>query len=245
MSRWRLVALVAILAGTGTFIALGGAGGSVARANTGPVAVTILSGGSCGQISCFSPEAIIVNPGTTVTWTNTTGLVHTVTRCTTAACGVDPGSGTDPTFDSGLLGSGLTFSTTFNGLGTYVYYCKVHGYAAMHGTVTVVTGPFEIATTQLPPAAPGAAYGPVTLQAVNLGTSTSPFVTTLKWHKVTLVKGLKLSKDGELSGTPSTKLVAGPSSVTVRVTETVTTLNGTKKVKTKTMAEATIPLTIN
>jgi hypothetical protein len=47
-----------------------------------------------------------------------------------------------------------------------------------------------------------------------------------------------------LSGTPNTKLAAGPTSVTVQVTETVTTLNGTKKVKTKTTVQATIPLTI-
>ena len=85
----------------------------------------------------------------------------------------------------------------------------------------------------------------MTLQAANLGTSTSPYTTTLKWKKVTLPKGLKLSSAGVLSGTPSTKLVAGPSSVTVQVTETVTTLNGKKNVKTKTTVGATIPLTIN
>ena len=56
--------------------------------------------------------------------------------------------------------------------------------------------------------------------------------------------GLNLSSTGVLSGTPSTKLAAGPSSVTVQVTETVTTLNGKKKVKTKTTVQATIPLTI-
>ena len=42
----------------------------------------------------------------------------------------------------------------------------------------------------------------------------------------------------------SNSLAAGPSSVTVKVTETVTTLKGTKKVETKTTARATIPLTI-
>jgi hypothetical protein len=66
----------------------------------------------------------------------------------------------------------------------------------------------------------------------------------LKWKKLSLPKGLKLSKTGVLSGTPSTKLTAGPSSVKVKVTETVTTLNGKKKVKTKTTVQATIPLTI-
>jgi hypothetical protein len=55
---------------------------------------------------------------------------------------------------------------------------------------------------------------------------------------------MKLSKAGVLSGTPNAKLAPGPSSVTISVTETVTTFNGTKKVKTKTMVQATIPLTI-
>src|ERR1019366_5987582 len=101
---------------------------------------------------------------------------------------------------------------------------------------------FTITTSSLPSATPGVAYGPVTLQAANLGTSTSPYTTTLKWKKVALPKGLKLSSTGVLSGTPNKKLSAGASSVTVQVTETVTTLNGKKKVKTKTTVQATIPL---
>jgi len=84
----------------------------------------------------------------------------------------------------------------------------------------------------------------VTLQAAGEGTSTSPYSTTLKWKKLSLPKGLKLSNTGVLSGTPSTKLKAGMSSVKVSVTETVTTLNGKHKVKTKTTVSATIPLTI-
>ncbi len=84
---------------------------------------------------------------------------------------------------------------------------------------------FRITTSSFPCAAPGVAYGPVTLQEAGAGTSVSPYVTTLKWRKVNLPKGLKLSKDGMLSGTPNKKLAA----VTVQVTETVTTLNGKKK----------------
>ncbi len=50
---------------------------------------------------------------------------------------------------------------------------------------------------------------------------------------------------GVLSGTPNKKLAAGPSSVTIQTTETVTTLRGTKKVMTKTTVQATIPLYLN
>ena len=61
----------------------------------------------------------------------------------------------------------------------------------------------------------------------------------MKWKKVTLPKGMKLSSAGVLSGKPSTKLAPGTYPVTVTATETVTTLNGTKKVKTVVRAQAT------
>lgn len=74
-----------------------------------------------------------------------------------------------------------------------------------------------VVTTSSPPnATSGLPYGPVALQAVG-GTSTSPYVTTLKWKKVPLPKGLKLSSAGVLSGTPSAKLHAGFFSVIVQV----------------------------
>ena len=74
--------------------------------------------------------------------------------------------------------------------------------------------------------------------------STSPYTTTLKWKKITIPKGMKLSSAGVLSGIPSAKLAVGQSSITVSVTETVITLKGNTKVKSNTTAVATIPLTI-
>jgi hypothetical protein len=111
-------------------------------------------------------------------------------------------------------------------------------------TIGAVEVPFSIATTSLPNAMPSSPYGPVTVQAANLGVSTSPNVTTLKWTGAEVPKGMKLSSTGVLSGKPSAKLVPGAYSVVAQVTETVTTLNGRKKVKAKTTVEATIPLTI-
>ena len=120
------------------------------------------------------------------------------------------------------------------------------GVRSGNGEVDITpVGSFSILSTSVPPAARGGAYGPVTLQVANIGTSSSPYTTTLKWHKLWLPKGLTLSAAGVLSGTPSTKLPAFVYPVSVNVTETVTTLNGTKKVKTKTTVQATIPLTIN
>jgi hypothetical protein len=100
---------------------------------------------------------------------------------------------------------------------------------------------FTIITTSLPAASTGSSYGPVVLQCAGTGTSAFGFATTVKWTKVELPKGLKLSAVGVLSGKPKT---SGSDSITVQATETVSTLNGKKKVKTPTTVEATIPLTV-
>jgi lysophospholipase L1-like esterase len=119
------------------------------------------------------------------------------------------------------------------------------GHALVATAFEQVVDEFAIATAPLPNATPGTPYGPVTLTARNAGISASPFVTTLTWAKVTLPKGLRLSSTGVLSGTPNRKLTPGAAPVTVRVTERVTTLNGTKRVKTRVTVQATIPLTVN
>jgi hypothetical protein len=57
--------------------------------------------------------------------------------------------------------------------------------------------PFGVTTTSLPNATPGTKYLPtVTLQADGIGTSAPGYTTTLKWAKVSLPKGLKLSSKG-------------------------------------------------
>ena len=70
----------------------------------------------------FVPAALTVPAGTTVTWTNKDGEVHTVTSTSKvfASAGLDPGG---------------TFSYTFTTPGTYAYSCKLH--PRMTGTVTV------------------------------------------------------------------------------------------------------------
>jgi lysophospholipase L1-like esterase len=102
----------------------------------------------------------------------------------------------------------------------------------------------NIVTSALPVAARGTAYGPVPLSAAGLGVSSSPFATELTWAKVSLPKGLRLSRAGVLSGTPSKRLAAGPNTATVQVTETVTTVSGRSKSRTRSTVEATIPLTV-
>jgi len=138
-----------------------------------------------------------------------------------------------------------------------------HVFVADSGNSRIVKLSFGIADTTLPDATHGVAYAPVQLQTVLPGTSTSPYATTFKWGKGTLPppnttgtgvptpttalpKGMKLSKDGVLSGTPSMKLLPGTYDVIVAVTETVSTINAAgHRIKTKTTVNATIPITIN
>ena len=74
----------------------------------------------------FEPAEITVKAGTTVTWTNSDDLPHTVTK----------ESGPGPDFDSGDLdpGSG-EFEQTFDQPGTVDYVCTIHPGQA--GTFTV------------------------------------------------------------------------------------------------------------
>ncbi len=122
--------------------------------------ITITSGGCSGGGSqfCYLPEAATAVAGTPVTWTNTTGVTHTITRCTPSACaGNGGGSGAQAGFGDANLAPGGSYTFTFTAAGTYVYYCAIHGYAAMHGTITVsaATSPTPAPT----PASNGGAAG--------------------------------------------------------------------------------------
>jgi amicyanin len=70
----------------------------------------------------FSPAALTITEGDTVTWTNTDPVVHTVTSTTGA-------------FDSGDLAQDDSFSFTFTTAGTYDYFCTPH--PTMTGQIVV------------------------------------------------------------------------------------------------------------
>jgi len=116
---------------------------ALAAAPSGAAEQNVTIGDACGPgpyYFCYSPQSLTVSSGDRVTWTNKsiTPLGHTITRCTPAACGgVGGGTGADKWAGSGTIHDGQTYSNTFTGAGTYVYYCTIHGYAQMHGTITV------------------------------------------------------------------------------------------------------------
>jgi plastocyanin len=70
----------------------------------------------------FGPGALTVSAGTTVTWTNSDSVTHTVTAM-------------DRSFDSSNLKPGEQFSFRFDTPGTYTYHCTIHPF--MTGQVVV------------------------------------------------------------------------------------------------------------
>jgi plastocyanin len=70
----------------------------------------------------YAPSPATVAVGTTVTWTNTDTITHTVTSDTGA-------------FDSGSLAPGAKFSFTFQARGNFPYHCTPH--QSMIATVVV------------------------------------------------------------------------------------------------------------
>jgi YVTN family beta-propeller protein len=74
------------------------------------------------QGMAFSPLAVTVKAGETITWTNQDSITHTVTS-------------NDAKWDSGNLDPGKSFQFTFAQPGTYAYHCSIHPF--MTGTITV------------------------------------------------------------------------------------------------------------
>jgi plastocyanin len=72
----------------------------------------------------FNPPLLTVARGTTVTWVNKDGDVHTVKA-----------GGDKPLFMSPPLDTNGTYSFTFKEPGSYAYFCSVHPF--MKGTIVV------------------------------------------------------------------------------------------------------------
>lgn len=72
--------------------------------------------------NAFAPATLTVKKGSTVTWTNSDSVPHTVT-----------GDNGGPS--SERLSNGQSYSYVFDTAGTFAYHCAVH--PSMHGTVVV------------------------------------------------------------------------------------------------------------
>jgi plastocyanin len=88
-----------------------------------PVAAPVATSAVTIDNFAFSPKAVTVKVGTTVSWTNRDEEPHTV-------------AAEDGSFKSATLaGNTNTFSHTFTAPGTFTYHCTIHPY--MSGTVEV------------------------------------------------------------------------------------------------------------
>lgn len=95
-----------------------------------------------GAVTSFNPGTVVIRAGDTVEWDFRDGTSYHST--TSGTCTPDPyygGSNCEPlpsglNWDSGQRAAGDHFSQLFTTVGSYRYYCMVHGYM-MTGTVQV------------------------------------------------------------------------------------------------------------
>ena len=213
-----------------------------------PITVTATNGVSPDASQSF---LLTVNqsgtPPTITSANNATFMQGQPGTFTMSATGSPP-----PTFsETGALPSGITLTSagvlsgTTDQSGSFSFTIKASNGVSPDATELfslTVTMLFQISTSSLPPTTPGQTYAPVQLHAIGQGPG-----ATLKWKKAgTFPKGLKLTSAGVLSGTPNVRLVVGTNQpVPVKVTETVITKNGRKKIKTKTTVSKTLTLHIS
>jgi len=113
---------LALVAGVALVAALSACGGSGEPSGANRTAGTVSIVGFL-----FKPETLGVAAGTSVTWTNSDDIDHTVTSGTPDAPRTE--------FDSGNKAKGQIFSHTFASPGTFAYFCRNHN--GMRGEVTV------------------------------------------------------------------------------------------------------------
>ena len=75
----------------------------------------------------FSPNAITVQAGSTVTWVNNDSVPHTAT-------------GDNGEFDTGSIAPGGSASITFDTAGTFAYHCTIHPNMTASITVQAASG---------------------------------------------------------------------------------------------------------
>ena len=144
--RGAIIGLIA--AGVALVAADAATGATAVPAATATATIEIRTGSCPATIYCYTPDSLTVTVGDQVRWTDVSGTPHTVTRCTLAACdGHDGGTGTDASFTRADIDTGHDFTHVFSAPGTYTYYCELHGYVEMHGTIVVQAAPVTSTTT--------------------------------------------------------------------------------------------------
>jgi plastocyanin len=121
----------------------------------------------------FSPATLMVEVGTTVTWTNSDSAAHTATG---------------DTFDTGELAQGESGSVTFDTEGTFNYICSIH--PDMTGTIVVTAAGGEPTATEPPTATEAPSGMPSTGSGSGLSSSASQTSVLLIAAAMATVLGL-------------------------------------------------------
>lgn len=122
--------------------------------STTPVPDAILMAGRA-----FRPRAVTIDAGTTLRWRNDDDREHTVTA-------------RDGGFNSGVMGTGESWTKRFPTPGTFAYLCAIH--PEMTGTITVRSTGGGPAPTPKPTAPPAASGSPSPSPSASGSTGASP-----------------------------------------------------------------------
>jgi plastocyanin len=148
MRKGMLVAATAVLAALAVILP------GLAASETSPT-ITAVNGPGVPPQHSWSPSAVSVGEGASVTLSNPTAVPHGVEWVSVPATPVCSGVPVGTT--EAASGTQWSGNCTFTRAGTYSFYCTVHG-AAMSGTITVSAAAGEppvttttTTTTTLPP----------------------------------------------------------------------------------------------
>jgi glucose/arabinose dehydrogenase/plastocyanin len=157
------------------------------------------------QNSAFSPAAVTINVGDTVTWRQLDFLEHTSTS----------GSGGTPNgiWDSPFLNRGESFTHTFTTAGTFPYFCRPHTF--MTGTVTVQGAAASPPTVSITSPANNATFtAPANVEIQANATVRGSTITGVEFFN----GGTSLGTDTTAPYSVNTTLNAGTHTLTARAT---------------------------
>ena len=190
----------------------------------------------------FTPSTVTGSAPMTITWTNQGAHNHTVTRCPVVpsnACTGAPAqtcdyanalNGTTP-----LSSGGGTYTAPLSYGCNYTFYCHIHGYNTMHGSITLTgtAGPTPPPTPTPPPPTPTPTPRPPTPTPVPTVPPTSAPVTSGPAHTsapaTSAAAGQTTGTSTSVSLTTSAQpgVVAQPLTLTATVASGSGTPNGT------------------
>ncbi|MEO6913945.1 MAG: plastocyanin/azurin family copper-binding protein [Candidatus Baltobacteraceae bacterium] len=133
----------------------------------------------------FYPNAITINEGDAISWTDTAAEPHTISIPPAGQAPppgppqppVGPGSFDGTTYvSSGFMRTGVPFTVIFTKAGTYKYYCLIHQ-PEMIGTITVQPSGSARPKTQADYTSEGQADLTVDIGAANASIATFPYAS--------------------------------------------------------------------